>query len=49
VLESEEELTVYQGWCLDPNKFNPIASLFWQTEGGVIRDILSESIMTNLT
>lgn len=49
VLDTEESTTVYRAWCLNPDQFNPIASLFWQTEGGVIRDILSESIMTNLT
>jgi H+/Cl- antiporter ClcA len=40
---------VYQAWCEDPDDFNPIASLFWQTEGGVIRDILSEGVMCSLT
>lgn len=36
---------MYQAWCTDPNYYDPIASIFWQTEGGLIRDILSESVM----
>jgi H+/Cl- antiporter ClcA len=48
VLDSEEEQSVYRGWCRDPDTFNPIASIFWQTEGGLIRDILSESVMCSL-
>jgi H+/Cl- antiporter ClcA len=49
VLDSEENTTVYRGWCRDPDTFNPIVSIFWQTEGGLIRDILSESVMCSLT
>jgi chloride channel 6 len=49
VLDSEEEINVYQAWCRDPSTFNPIASIFWQTEGGLIRDILSESVMCSLS
>ena len=49
VLDKEAEVSVYQGWCKDPSTFNPIASLFWQTEGGLIRDILDESVMCNMT
>jgi chloride channel 7 len=48
VVDSEEESTVFQAWCTDPNTFNPLASLFWQTEGGVIRDILSEGVMCSM-
>jgi len=29
VADSEEESTVFQAWCTDPNTFNPLASLFW--------------------
>jgi len=49
VVDSEEEQSVYRAWCKDPDTFNPIASLFWQTEGGLIRDILSESNMCTMT
>jgi len=49
VLDKEGEVNVYQAWCTDPSTFNPIASLFWQTEGGLIRDILDESVMCNFT
>jgi H+/Cl- antiporter ClcA len=49
VADSEEEQNVYQAWCEDPNTFNPLASIFWQTEGGVIRDILSEGVMCSLS
>jgi H+/Cl- antiporter ClcA len=48
VLDTEEEQLVYRGWCRDPDTFNPLASLFWNTEGGVIRDILSEGVMCSL-
>ena len=47
--DSEEESNVYQAWCEDPNDFDPLASIFWQTEGGLIRDILSESVMCSTT
>lgn len=46
VLDSEEITSVYQGWCHDDSQFDPLVSLFWQTEGGLIRDILSEGIFT---
>jgi hypothetical protein len=49
VADSEEESSVYQAWCEDPEDFDPLASIFWQTEGGLIRDILSESVMCSLT
>jgi len=49
VLDKESEVNVYRAWCTDPDTFNPIASLFWQTEGGLIRDILDESVMCNFT
>jgi hypothetical protein len=49
VLDKESEVNVYKGWCTDPGTFNPIASLFWQTEGGLIRDILDESVVCNFT
>lgn len=46
--DSEEESHVYQAWCESSEDFDPLASIFWQTEGGVIRDILSESVMCSL-
>ena len=49
VLDKESEVNVYKAWCTDPGTFNPIASLFWQTEGGLIRDILDESVMCNFS
>ena len=49
VLDSEEITSVYQGWCHDNSKFDPLVSLFWQTEGGLIRDIMSESIFSSLS
>jgi H+/Cl- antiporter ClcA len=29
VLDSEEITSVYQGWCHDNSKFDPLVSLFW--------------------
>ena len=49
VLDNETQAKVYTAWCVDPETFNPLASLFWQTEGGIIRDILSESILCSIT
>lgn len=48
VVDEEAESNVYQAWCTSPDNFNPLASIFWQTEGGVIRDILSESVMCSI-
>ena len=47
-MDHVEEEGVFQAWCKDPETFNPIASLFWQTEGGVIRDIMGESQMCSI-
>lgn len=49
VLDIETKAQVFQAWCIDNETFNPLASLFWQTEGGIIRDILSESILCSIT
>lgn len=49
VLDSEQEKNVYKAWCEFDDDFDPLASIFWQTEGGLIRDILSESVMCSLT
>lgn len=49
VLDSEENQSVFRAWCIYETEFDPLASIFWQTEGGLIRDILSESVMCSLT
>jgi chloride channel 7 len=48
VLDSEENQSVFKAWCYYESDFDPLASIFWQTEGGLIRDILSESVMCSL-
>ena len=40
---------MFKAWCFYESDFDPLASIFWQTEGGLIRDILSESVMVSLT
>lgn len=43
-----EEEGTFQAWCKDSETFNPLASLFWSTEGSIIRDIMSESQMCSI-
>lgn len=49
VLVDEGESTVFQAFCRDPETFNPLASLFWNTEGGIVRDIMSEGILCSVS
>lgn len=41
---------VYEAWCQDSPgpTFSPLASLFWSTEGAVIKGIMSDAVTPNL-
>jgi chloride channel 7 len=44
IIDQEINQSVFKAWCFYDSDFDPLASIFWQTEGGLIRDILSESV-----
>jgi hypothetical protein len=36
----DEHHSNYKAWCKGKNEFDPVASLFWSTEGAIIRNIM---------
>ncbi len=43
IFDREKELTVYKAWCKEDGHYNPLATLMWKTEGGLIRTILGKA------
>lgn len=39
-----EDMTTSRGWCSSPTEYNPLATLFWKTEGGLIRQIMGTAM-----
>lgn len=44
--DNSEEL--FKGWCVGPTEKNGLATLFWNTEGGVIRAIMDDKVHVQL-
>jgi hypothetical protein len=41
IFDRMEDITTSRGWCTDKSTYNPLATIFWKTEGGVIRQFMS--------
>ena len=44
IFDRLEDMTTSRGWCSLESEYNPLATLFWKTEGGLIRQIMGMSM-----
>lgn len=44
-MSAKDQDITYQGWC-DKNQFDPNASIFWASEGRIIKNIMNQAIPT---
>lgn len=42
-LTEESKLITYQGWCAE-GQYDPNASIFWSSEGGIIKNIINDNV-----
>ena len=40
VFDRMEDMTTSRAWCSSKDEYNPLATIFWKTEGGVIKQFL---------
>lgn len=45
IFDRMEDVTTSRAWCTNKEEYNPLATIFWKTEGGVIRQFMATDMV----